>query len=62
MQQHLDRYMHALKDDERENTFAIHLLFIEAAMINWQSYMAYLTKETQEEVSPYTFLRRPMPR
>lgn len=51
MQEYLDRYMHALKDDEHENTFAIHLLFIEASMINWQAYMAYLTTETQEEVS-----------
>jgi hypothetical protein len=51
MQEYLDRYMRALKDGEPENTFAIHLLFIEAAMINWQSYMAYLTEETNEGVS-----------
>jgi hypothetical protein len=51
MQEYLDRYMRALKDDERENSFAIHLLFIAAAMINWQPYMAYLTQETNEEVS-----------
>lgn len=51
MQEYLDRYMRALKDDEQENTFAIHLLFIETTMINWQAYMSYLTTETQEEVS-----------
>jgi hypothetical protein len=51
MQEYLDRYMRALKDDERENTFAIHLLFIEASMTNWQPYMEYLTKETREGVS-----------
>jgi hypothetical protein len=51
MQEYLDRYMRALKDGEPENTFAIHLLFIEAAMINWQPYMAYLTEETNEGVS-----------
>jgi hypothetical protein len=51
MQEYLDRYMRGLKDGEPENTFAIHLLFIEAAMINWQPYIAYLTEETNEGVS-----------
>ena len=51
MQEYLDRYMRGLNEDEPENSFAIHLLFIEAAMINWQAYMAFLTHETNEGVS-----------
>ena len=51
MQEYLDRYMCGLNEDEPENSFAIHLLFIEAAMINWQTYMAFLTHETNGGVS-----------
>lgn len=40
-----------LKDEERENTFTIHLLFIEGAMVNWEPYIAYLTRDTNEGVN-----------
>jgi hypothetical protein len=62
MQKYLDRYMCALKDNEHENPFAIHLLFIAAAMINWPAYLAYLTAETQEEVSCFLDVYNPSTR
>ena len=60
MQEYLDRYMRALKDDECANSFAIHMLLIEAAMTNWQSYMAYLTAETNGIVSHHTWPQLPV--
>lgn len=51
MQLQLHRHVRRLEVGQICNSFTVHILFVGAAMTYWKPYLAYLTKETNEQVN-----------
>jgi hypothetical protein len=61
MQICMDKYCKSLDSGHDYQSFVLHLMFIGAAMSNWRPYLAYLTKETKDQVNSWSFLIQLLP-